>query len=173
MLAKDSYCSYCGRVYQPDQVWPRLCAGCGNITYRNPLPVAVVLVPVDGGLLVIRRGIEPELGKWALPGGYVDIGESWQQAGAREVFEETGVTIAADEIVTFGVHSSVDRGLLIVLGLAGERRAAELPPFTPTSETTERAILQAPEEMAFPLHTEAVAEFFAGRQTGRQPRRKK
>jgi ADP-ribose pyrophosphatase YjhB (NUDIX family) len=160
MFAKDSYCSYCGRVYQPDQVWPRLCAGCGNITYRNPLPVAVVLVPVDAGLLVVRRGIEPERGKWALPGGYVDLGESWQEAGAREVFEEAGVRIAASEIQTFGVHSVVERGLLIVLGLARRRRAADLPPFVPTDETTERAVLTAAAEMAFPLHTEAMAEFF-------------
>ena len=170
MLAKDSYCSYCGRVYQPEQVWPRLCAACGNITYRNPLPVAVVLVPVDAGLLVIRRGIEPQLGKWAFPGGYVDIGETWQEAGAREVFEETGVRIAADEIQSFGVHSVVDLGLLIVLGLAGPRRAAELPPFVPTEETTERAILHGPAEMAFPLHTQAMTEFFARQSAGRQRR---
>ena len=170
MHAKDSYCSYCGRGYQADQVWPRLCAGCGNWTYRNPLPVAVVLVPVDAGLLVVRRGIEPQLGKWAFPGGYVDIGETWQEAGAREVFEESALRIAASEIQTFGVHSVVELGLLIVLGLAGPRRAAELPPFVPTSETTERAVLCAPREMAFPLHTEAMAEFFARQNTGHKPR---
>jgi ADP-ribose pyrophosphatase YjhB (NUDIX family) len=167
MPAKDSYCSYCGRLYQPDQLWPRVCAGCGNISYRNPLPVAVVLVPVDAGLLVIRRGIEPQLGKWAFPGGYVDLGESWQQAGAREVFEETGVRIDPGEIQSFGVHSVVDLGLLIVLGLAGPRRAADLPPFSPTSETTDRAIMHAAAEMAFPLHTEALTEYFARRNAGR------
>jgi ADP-ribose pyrophosphatase YjhB (NUDIX family) len=126
-------------------------------------------VPVDAGVLVVRRGIEPQLGKWALPGGYVDLGESWQEAGAREVFEEAGVRLTAAEIQTFGVHSVVELGLLIVLGVAGRRRAGELPPFVPTSETTERAVWDAPGEMAFPLHTQALAEFFARESRGCRP----
>src|SRR4029078_3947855 len=41
-----SYCSYCGSAFAAEQPWPRECAACGNITYRNPLPVAVAVVPV-------------------------------------------------------------------------------------------------------------------------------
>ena len=58
----------------------------GNTTYRNPTPVAVVLVPVDDGLLVIRRGAGNErgVGQLGLPGGYIDFAdENWQAGAAR------------------------------------------------------------------------------------------
>src|SRR5690606_33625987 len=60
MYQKDSHCSYCGRPFRPDAPWPRICTHCGRTTYRNPLPVAVVLLPIDDeGLLVVRRNIDP------------------------------------------------------------------------------------------------------------------
>src|SRR5262249_18523640 len=157
-------CSYCGRAFAPGQPWPRACGRCHHVSYRNPLPVAVVLVPVDRGLLAVRRGIEPGLGKLALPGGYVDFAESWQQAGAREVLEEPGLHLDPREIQDSRVRSSPTRGgILVIFGVAGKRPARDLPPFPPTNETPERVILTAPVELAFPLHTEAVADFFARR----------
>jgi ADP-ribose pyrophosphatase YjhB (NUDIX family) len=168
MFAKDAHCSYCGHAFTPAQPWPRTCGHCRHISYRNPLPVAVVLVPVDRGLLVVRRGIEPGLGKLALPGGYVDFAESWQQAGAREVFEETGLHLEPREIQDFRARSSPTReGILVIFGVAGKRRGRDLPPFAPTDETTERLILTEPAELAFTLHTEAVADFFARRRRRR------
>lgn len=161
MHHKDAHCSYCGRRYEADQVWPRLCPVCNNITYRNPLPVAVTLVPVEDGLLVIRRGIEPQRGWLALPGGYVDFGETWQEAAAREVFEETGLRLSPDEVRDFAVRSAAERGVLLVFGLATRRTLAELPPFVPNDETLDRTVISNPQEMAFPLHTWAVREFFA------------
>jgi ADP-ribose pyrophosphatase YjhB (NUDIX family) len=44
-------------------------------------------------VLLVRRNIEPQIGQLALPGGYMNLGETWQQAGARELFEETGTII--------------------------------------------------------------------------------
>src|SRR6187402_854244 len=66
------HCSHCGLVWPADLPWPRVCAGCGETTWSNPLPVAVVLLPVksgDGqtGLVVVRRDIEPFRGELALP----------------------------------------------------------------------------------------------------------
>jgi ADP-ribose pyrophosphatase YjhB (NUDIX family) len=167
MFRKDSFCSYCGRRY-PDDAWPRVCPGCSQTTYRNPLPVAVVLVPVGRGVLVVRRGIEPGRGLLALPGGYVDFAETWQQAAARELFEETGVTIDPSRVREFRVRSSPDRpGILVVFGLAPRLPARSLPDFTPTPETTERLVVTGPTELAFLLHTEALTDFFERR---RRPR---
>ncbi|MCI0579032.1 MAG: methyltransferase domain-containing protein [Chloroflexi bacterium] len=126
---------------------------------RNPLPVAVVLQPVDGGLLAVRRAIEPGRGKLALPGGYVELGESWQAAGAREVWEETGVAIDPAGLRPFDVHSAPD-GTLLVFGLARPLAAADLPPFTPTPEADERVVITGPQELAFSLHTQVVQDYF-------------
>ena len=169
MHQKDAHCSYCGRRYPPDLAWPRTCGRCKNVAYRNPLPVAVVLVPVGDGLLVVRRGIEPAKGKLALPGGYVDFGETWQQAGAREVFEETGLRLDPAEIADFRVRSS-PVGVLVVFGLARKRTRRQLPKFVANPEVAELAVLGGREELAFPLHTDAVADYFARRRKARQSR---
>lgn len=164
--AKHSHCSYCGHAYTPDQPWPRACAVCGQISYQNPIPVTVVLQPVDGGVLAVRRAVEPQRGSLALPGGYIDLGESWQQAGAREVWEEAQVRIDPAALEVVRVHSAPD-GTLIVGALAAPLSAADLPPFTPNGEAGERCILTEPVPLAWSLHTELVTDYLAGRFTAR------
>jgi ADP-ribose pyrophosphatase YjhB (NUDIX family) len=163
---KDSHCSSCGTEFAPDAPWPRHCAACGGITYRNPLPVAVALLPVrtpqGTGLLLVRRSIEPQRGLLALPGGFVDLGETWQEAVVRELDEETGIEATAGEVRLADALSG-DTGHLLVFGLLPERAAEDLPPSVATGETDGREILLAPAELAFPLHTVAARNWFGGR----------
>ncbi|MEZ4864068.1 MAG: NUDIX domain-containing protein [Caldilineaceae bacterium] len=158
---KDTYCSYCGQPFAAEQPWPRQCSHCQRMTFRNPLPVAVVVQPVANGVLTVRRMIEPRRGWLALPGGYIEVGESWQEAGARELWEEAGVEINGATLREIKVFSAGDHTLIIV-ALAPPLRLDQLPPFTPTAEASERAILTTPQELAFPLHTEVVAAYLAG-----------
>lgn len=157
-----TFCSYCGHRYGPDAGWPRHCVQCDNWTFRNPVPVAVVLQPVDHGVLTVRRTIEPRSGWLALPGGYVDWGETWQEAGAREMWEEAGVRIDPAGLREFKVFSAGNSTMMVV-ARATPIAAADLPPFVPNEEASERLILTAPQELAFPLHTEILADYFAGR----------
>ena len=159
MPQKNSYCSYCGQAFDADQAWPRTCAACGNVSFLNPVPVSVVLVPIDDGILVVRRNIEPQKGQLALPGGYINYGESWQAAGAREVFEETGLVIDPDHIREFRVRSAPDSTLLI-FGLAKPIGRGDLLPFVPNEETQEIKVITAPEELAFSLHTDVLRDYF-------------
>lgn len=158
-----SHCSYCGADFPPGAGWPRVCPSCGGITYRNPIPVSVVLAPVmvgaRRGVLTVRRAIPPKVGELALPGGYVNFGETWQQAGAREVFEETCAIIDPAEIREFRVRSAPD-GTLIIFALAPPRPLESLPPFIPNDESLERVVLLEPAPMAFGLHSEIVEQFF-------------
>lgn len=103
----DSHCAACGAPYAapyaaPDGDWPRACTACGTVAYRNPLPVAIALLPVvdarGTGLVVITRTIEPQLGGLALPGGFIDLGETWQDAVVRELHEETGIEAPVAEV---------------------------------------------------------------------------
>jgi ADP-ribose pyrophosphatase YjhB (NUDIX family) len=161
-FAKNSHCSYCGARFPEGLAWPRHCPVCGNVSYVNPLPVAVVLLPVDGGLLLVRRSIEPQRGALSLPGGFMEVGETWQEAGARELHEETGIALEAGMLTLYDARSAPD-GFLLVFGLAPARHAADLPPFTPTDETSETVIAREPTPLAFSTHTEVASRWWRER----------
>ncbi len=163
MHHKNSHCSYCGQPFEANQSWPRVCATCGNTTFLNPLPVSVILLPVDDGLLLVRRNIEPQIGRLALPGGYMNLGETWQQAGARELFEETGIIIRPAEVREFCVKSAPGGTTLLVFGLAQGVKSQDLPDFVPNDETQEVCVVTAPQELAFSTHTATLHEYFASR----------
>lgn len=163
---KDAHCSYCGSPFPPEFGWPRDCPRCGAVSYRNPLPVAVALLPVrragdPPGLVVVRRAIGPQQGRLALPGGFVEYGETWQRAVVRELAEETGITADVEEVRLADALSSPG-GHLLVFGLLAERDADRLPPSVPTDETEGWEFLPAPVELAFPLHTRAARCWFDG-----------
>ncbi|MGA8261819.1 MAG: NUDIX hydrolase [Arenicellales bacterium] len=88
-----NYCSNCGqpvvvRVPEGDTLPRYVCDHCDAIHYQNPKIVAGC-IPVWGDeILLCKRGIEPRLGKWTLPAGFMENGETVQQAAARETLEE-------------------------------------------------------------------------------------
>jgi len=118
------------------------------------------LLPVDDGVLLVRRNIEPQIGQLALPGGYMNLGETWQQAGARELFEETGIIIRPAEVSEFRVKSAPGGTTLLVFGVAPAMRSQDLPEFVPNEETQEVCVITVPQELAFLTHTEALREYF-------------
>ncbi|MFG2308403.1 NUDIX domain-containing protein [Streptomyces sp. NPDC048566] len=166
-LPSGSHCSSCGAPYgEGVSGWPRTCAACGTVAYRNPLPVAVALQPAydDRGaaLVVITRTIPPARGGVALPGGFIDHGEDWRHAMVRELGEETGIEAAARDVRLADAMSS-PAGHLLLFGLLPERPAADLPPSAVTDETDGWHLLRRPAELAFPLHTLAARAWFEGR----------
>ena len=163
MLVQHSHCSFCGAAYQKNAPWPRVCRSCGEITWRNPLPVGVALLPVIGtggnGLVVVRRDIEPARGELALPGGYMEIGETWREAIVRELREETGIEAEASTVRLFDLHSA-PRSLQI-FGLLPPMVPEGLPHRASRAEVMEWLIIEAPVELAFNTHTRAVVDYFA------------
>jgi ADP-ribose pyrophosphatase YjhB (NUDIX family) len=153
------YCAYCGSLFIPDQPWPRQCSACGQFTYLNPAPVCAVFVPVEDGLLAIRRANQPHRGRLALPAGYINLGEGWRQAGARELFEETGLEIDPAEIQLFEISDAPD-GSLIIFGLAAPRRLIDLPDFSPNPEASERVVIHHADELAFHIYAAAAHKYF-------------
>jgi len=123
-----------------------------------------MLLPVDDGVLCIRRDIEPGRGKIALPGGFLDVHESWQEGAARELYEETHIIIDPGEVREFRVLTpEPPDGYLLIFGLARPRRSDSLPPFVPTPETSERMVVNEPVELVFPPHTQVLREYFEHR----------
>lgn len=161
------FCTYCAAMMGTDS-WPRRCPACKQFMYRNPTPVGVGVIPViknDGpnrpyGLLVIRRDIEPEKGKLALPGGFMEYGETWQRAIAREVDEETGggVMLDAESIAPYHVETATN-GNLLIFGIA-PGYPYEAIRFQANNEVQEWDVLWRPEPLAFPTHTKVAEKFF-------------
>jgi ADP-ribose pyrophosphatase YjhB (NUDIX family) len=127
--------------------------------------VAVLLLPVDDGVLVVRRAIPPRQGQLALPGGFIEQGESWQAAAVRELREEAGIIVNPTEPRLFDTLSAPD-GTVLIFGTALPRRASELAVFAASAEVSERRVLARPEPLAFALHTLVVERWFAERASG-------
>jgi ADP-ribose pyrophosphatase YjhB (NUDIX family) len=113
-LEDAQFCPRCGRA--ADVEFPRriVCTHCGYAAYYNPKPVAGA-IPVDasGRVILLRRGFDPGQGLWTFPGGFVDLGESVEEAARREAAEELGIAIELGGLV--GVYSRAeDRVVLIV-----------------------------------------------------------
>lgn len=91
-----TFCPHCGTKLETVEIFRRLrprCPNCGFVAFHDP-KVAVVALTVHGPtVLLVRRAVEPERGKWALPGGYMDAGEMPDEALRREVYEETGIWV--------------------------------------------------------------------------------
>jgi ADP-ribose pyrophosphatase YjhB (NUDIX family) len=92
------FCSLCGgrvELRRPagDTFERHVCAGCGEIHYRNPKVVVGAVCIWQGRVLLCRRAIEPRPGFWTVPAGYLELGESTEQGARREALEEANARI--------------------------------------------------------------------------------
>ena len=131
-----------------------------EVHYQNTPTVVVVLVPLRGGLLMIRRALLGEgQGQLALPGGYQMLGQTWQEAGAAEVLEETGVVIDPAGLRVLTVETTPDRWQNLLF--CQSPRVEHAGGFVHDAEVSEVLDIHEPVETAFPLHTRQVKAFFA------------
>ncbi len=88
-----NFCPKCGapvaqRVPDGDHLPRSVCTACGTVHYDNPKLVAGCVPEFEGRILLCRRAIEPRRGYWTIPAGFMENGETLQQAAARECQEE-------------------------------------------------------------------------------------
>jgi 8-oxo-dGTP diphosphatase len=120
-MQEYKFCPICGIKLERDQIEGRsrlTCKKCNWVDYHNPIPVIACLVSDSkGDILLIKRGVEPSKGEWALPGGFIEVDETLQDAGLRELREETGLEGKAGRLV--GVHMQDSRmyGSVLVVGM--------------------------------------------------------
>lgn len=95
------FCNLCGAdvshvVPAGDSLPRHVCNSCGHIHYENPRLVVGCVAEWEGRILLCRRAIEPQLGFWTLPAGFMENGETIAQAASRETMEEAGASILLD-----------------------------------------------------------------------------
>jgi ADP-ribose pyrophosphatase YjhB (NUDIX family) len=155
------YCPFCTAplVHRDIAGRSRLaCSRCNFVYWDNPKPVAVTLVPKDGGLVLVKRKLPPRDGFWALPGGFIEAYESPADAAVREVLEETGLKVEIDHLIE---------------AIAPAKRANEILLFFVAKPTTDEPTAgdDAAEvrvfkredlpEIAFDSHERIIREWFA------------
>ena len=118
IAASLNFCSRCGAPLEfgtvPGEDRERLaCSACGHIVYVNPRLVVTTLPITDAGeIVLIRRGIEPGLGSWAQPGGFLEVDETVNQAAIRETWEETGLLVEPGEII--GLYTRLEASVVTI-----------------------------------------------------------
>ncbi len=135
-LEEARYCPRCGQHATVDYPRSLNCPHCGYGAYYNPKPVAAAIpVTPDNRIILLKRGFDPGKDLWTFPGGFVDLGESVEQAATREAQEELEIDIELTGLV--GVYSRPeDRVVLIV--------------FAATTDQTPQTTPEALEVRAFP-----------------------
>jgi len=173
LAASINYCSRCATELVfgpvPGEERQRLaCPKCGLVAYVNPRLVATTLpVTDDGRLVLIRRGIEPGVGSWAQPGGFLEIDETVTEAARRETLEETGFVVEPGEIV--GLYARLEAAVVVIAFEARVVGGAARP----SPESLEVATF-APEDIpwagiAFKTTYWAITDWLALRHPGVRP----
>lgn len=157
------YCLHCGSRLEAERgpAGQPGCPACGFVRYTDPKLAAGVVVEHEGGILLVRRNHEPMLGRWSFPSGYVDAGEVVEEAAAREVWEETGVTVRVDHLL--GVFSSPGNPVVFV-AFAGTALGGTPAPGPEASEVATFPVHGLP-ALAFDHDDEVIAAWLAA--TGR------
>jgi 8-oxo-dGTP diphosphatase len=157
-----SFCPKCGatleaRLLKPNEPARLVCSRCQFVFFLDPKVAACTIIPSDGKIVLLQRGIEPGYGKWVFPGGYVDRGETVPDAAVREAREEVNLEVCLTSLL--GVYSYEHSPVIIIVYLAevtgGELKAAD--------EALD-VRLYSPEEipwteLAFPSTREALRQY--------------
>lgn len=165
---EPKFCERCGnpltwQQVEAERVRP-VCPACGWIVYRNPpLAAGVIAENADGKIALVLRGENPGKGLWGLPSGFIEVGETVEEAATRECLEETGLTIAIGDLLgvwSFYHKEKQSSGVLIVYAarvLSGEVRGG--------SDSVDARFFAFDEitdaQLAFATHRAALAKWKA------------
>ena len=160
---KVKYCSQCGSIgdyrIPEDDDRPRfVCTHCQAIFYENPKLVVGCIPLWEDRLLLCRRAIEPRYGKWTIPAGFLEIGETVEEGAKRETDEEAGATVEILKPYALYNLSFIGQIYLIFLSrLVNEN-------FRPGHESIDVRLFRKDEipwdELAFPVIRRVLQEYF-------------
>jgi ADP-ribose pyrophosphatase YjhB (NUDIX family) len=126
------FCPRCGAALESRLLKERepsrlVCTACEHVVYLDPKVAACTITLLEGGIVLLKRTIEPQVGKWVFPGGFVDRGESVAAAAMRETLEEVSLRVTLTGILD--VYSFPGSPVIVIVYAAdvvgGDLRAAD------------------------------------------------
>jgi 8-oxo-dGTP diphosphatase len=148
------FCSRCGGSLVQQQRDGRVrpvCPECGHVVYLNPLPSVAAVLFREGRVLLVKRNIPPGNGHWCLPGGFIEAGESVEDAVVREVEEETGLRCNPLALIAASSVIGGYYGNIVVIGFTAEILDGELRPGEDAEEACFFDLTSLP-SLAFDVH---------------------
>ena len=164
------YCSHCGsneveqKVPLGDNRLRYCCLQCEAIFYENPKIVAGCIAQWNDKVLLCKRAIQPRLGTWTLPAGFMENHETIQEAAARETFEEATAKISNMHLYAIYNLPHISQVYIIFRGDVEDGLASPGVESTETEFVTEQEIPW--DDLAFPIITESLELYFADRKRG-------
>lgn len=157
MNSKTQNTSFQRQVPAGDTHERDVCTTCGFINYVNPKIVTGSIVRHDGKLLLCRRAIEPRTGYWTLPAGFMELGETAEQAAMREAREEANAEIVIDRLLAVYTIPRIAQVQIMYLAHLGSDA------FSPGPESLEVRLASWDEipwgELAFPSVRWALQQY--------------
>lgn len=153
---------YCPRCATPLVTRPvgdkfrRTCPACNYIYFTDPKVGVGVLVVEDGKVLLVRRTMMPERGKWSIPAGFLDQGEEPQATAVREALEETNLQVAIESLVDVYYNPPGSGGASIFILYRARLLGGELRPGDDADAAAFFSPNQLP-ELAFASTRDAIA----------------
>ncbi|KJS30640.1 MAG: hypothetical protein VR64_15640 [Desulfatitalea sp. BRH_c12] len=167
-----NFCSHCGapvgrQIPPGDNRLRYVCPTCGFVHYENPKIVVGCVPQWEDRILMCRRNIEPRKGKWTLPAGYLENGETVADGARRETWEETGALLG--DLTPYMLFDIVDVNQIYLMF----RGHMQKPQFTVTEESAEVVLMREEEipwnEIAFRAIENTLRRYFADRPNGQFP----
>lgn len=163
------FCSDCGeqvtqKIPQGDNRPRYVCNACETIHYQNPRIIAGCIAEHDNKVLLCKRAIEPRLGLWTLPGGFMENNETTLQAAARESFEEANAKMTDLSLYCTYSIPHISQVYIMYRGILVDGYAA---PGEESLETELYSQADIPwDQLAFPVMRESLKLYFNDRNTG-------
>jgi len=129
MKKQRKHCHYCGEVTIKkfeDNVQRDFCPSCNSYFYENPLPVVSAILESSRQILLVRRDRAPSKGRWCLPTGFAEAGESIENAALRELEEETGIKGKIINLLDVDSYKSRFYGDLLFLTFVVQQTGGQL-----------------------------------------------
>ena len=156
------FCPRCGGALESRKIKENeperlVCRECSFIFYLDPKVVAGTIFHIDNRVVLLRRGIEPAMGKWVFPGGYVDRGESVKDAAVRETKEESDLDVRLGPLV--GIYS-YPRARDVIVVYSAEVVGGDLKALDESTEARAFGASELPwDELAFPSTRDALKDY--------------